>query len=427
MVNSANPTVSDKVIQLIRKGVSIPNPSSVEIGAEVHPDRISGQGVTLFNGTRISGVKTVISAGVCLGAESPVTLVDCFLGPQVELRGGYFKSSVFLGRSGMAGGAQVREGCLLEEEVSGGHTVGLKQTILFPFVTLGSLINFCDCFMAGGTSRKNHSEVGSSYIHFNFTPQQDKATPSLIGDVPRGVMLNQHPIFLGGQGGLIGPARIGYGCVIAAGTVCRQDFLEEGMILCDSGHPRTEGKSPIGLYKDIRRKVFNNACYIANLLALRQWYRQVRRIFFQAQEMGDELYRGAVETLELAIEERLVRFKDLSDKMEVSIASGQKNLPRGSRSLLLRRQREFMKHWPDIEAAFTEGNEEKIAHRHRDAFLEIISSQIKERGTDYIRVILNLDPPSATQGTAWLQGIVDHLTGRVLMNLPSFRPPGKKA
>lgn len=54
--------------------------------------------------------------------------------------------------------------------------------------------------MAGGTSRKDHSEVGSSYIHFNFTPDGDKTTPSLIGDVPRGEMLNQTPIFLGRQG-----------------------------------------------------------------------------------------------------------------------------------------------------------------------------------------------------------------------------------
>ena len=86
-------------------------------------------------------------------------------------------------------GAQVRETCILEEEASGAHCAGIKQTILLPFVTLGSLINFCDCLMAGGTSRQNHSEVGSSYIHFNFTPDGDKTTPSLIGDVPRGVML----------------------------------------------------------------------------------------------------------------------------------------------------------------------------------------------------------------------------------------------
>ena len=80
----------------------------------------------------------------------------------------------------------MRRGTILEEHASCAHTVGLKQTILFPYVTLGSLINFCDCFMAGGTGPRNHSEVGSSYIHFNFSANQDKATASLLGMCPRG-------------------------------------------------------------------------------------------------------------------------------------------------------------------------------------------------------------------------------------------------
>ena len=112
---------------------------------------------------------------------------------------GYISSSVFLDQANVGSGAQVREGCLLEEEANGSHTVGMKQAILFPFVTLGSLINFCDAFLAGGTSRKDHSEVGSSYIHFNYTPNQDKATASLLGDVPRGVMLREPRSFSGGR------------------------------------------------------------------------------------------------------------------------------------------------------------------------------------------------------------------------------------
>ena len=38
---------------------------------------------------------------------------------------------------------------------------------------------------------REHTEVGSRFIHFNFTPRGqsgDKATPSLIGDVARGVL-----------------------------------------------------------------------------------------------------------------------------------------------------------------------------------------------------------------------------------------------
>ena len=176
-----------KIEKLIKKGVKIANPGAVEIGPEVDVNRISGEGVIIYPGSRILGSDTLILAGVKLGYEGPVTVDNCQIGPDVELKGGYFNRSVFLDKAKCSLGSHVREATILEEQASIAHTVALKHTILLPFVTLGSLINFCDCLMAGGTSRKNHSEVGSSYIHFNFTPSQDKATASLIGDVPRGV------------------------------------------------------------------------------------------------------------------------------------------------------------------------------------------------------------------------------------------------
>src|SRR6185436_10422934 len=113
-----------------------------------------------------------------------------------------------------------------EEEASTAHAVGLKQTILLSFVTLGSLINFCDLLMAGGTSREDHSEVGSGFIHFNFTPwgrSGDKATPSLIGDVTAGVFLRQPRIFLGGLSGIVGPQKVGFGSCTVAGQVLRRE------------------------------------------------------------------------------------------------------------------------------------------------------------------------------------------------------------
>ena len=175
------------------------------IGEEVDVGRIAEDAI-IHPGCRIYGSKTLICKGAELGYEGPVTIKDCFVGPDVKLKGGYFEKSVFLEGTEAGSGAHVRAGTILEEYASIAHTVGLKQTILFPFVTLGSLINFCDCMMAGGTGRKNHSEVGSSYIHFNYTPNQDKATASLIGDVPKGVMIDQKPIFWEGRAGWSGPA-----------------------------------------------------------------------------------------------------------------------------------------------------------------------------------------------------------------------------
>jgi UDP-N-acetylglucosamine/UDP-N-acetylgalactosamine diphosphorylase len=315
----------DKVARLLRKGVEIPNPQSVLIAYELILDRFAGDGVVIYPGCKIFGENTLIMPGARIGYEGPVTVEDCQIGPNVELKGGFFRRSAFLEKANVGYGAHVRDGCILEEEANGAHTVGFKQTILFPFVTVGSLINFCDCLMAGGTSRKNHSEVGSSYIHFNYTPNQDKATPTLIGDVPRGVMLNQPPIFLGGQGGLVGPVRVEYGTVIAAGVVYRKDVLDGGKLILDRSPLIWEGQDRdlisnfySGLYFHIKCQTLNNINYIANLIALRQWYLGVRSQFFGGDPMGQMLYEGVLYKLDMAIKERTERLGAFVQKMPES-------------------------------------------------------------------------------------------------------------
>jgi UDP-N-acetylglucosamine/UDP-N-acetylgalactosamine diphosphorylase len=406
----------------MEKGVQIPNPHTVDIGEEVSLERISGDDVCFYGGTRIYGQTVLISRGVKLGYEAPVALEDCQLGPNVKLNGGFYKSSVFLDSASTGSGSQIREGCILEEEANTAHTVGLKQTILLPFVTLGSLINFCDCLMAGGTSRKNHSEVGSSYIHFNYTPNQDKATPSLIGDVPSGIMLSQSPIFLGGQGGLVGPARIGYGTVIAAGTVYRRDCSDGRRIAGGSDAASPEKDFHPGLYNDIKRKVRNNILYITNLLALKQWYIHVRQPFFKRQEQGVELYEGAMGKLDIAIGERLKRFRDFSEKMESSIKLGERLLPEDGRRTILAPQRELHANWPAMENLFTDGREADMGGKDRNDFLKSIDRALEKGSINYIQTIQGLRDHHVTAGTDWLRHIVDQMTNRVLDHIPSCKP-----
>ena len=406
-----------KVKEIMAKGVSVAAPFSVEIGDEVSLDRVSGQGVVLSAGTKIYGSRTLISAGVKIGGEGPATIVDCQLGRQVELKGGFFQSSVFLDRASLANGAHVREGSLLEEEAKAGHTVGLKHTILFPFVALGSLINFCDCLMAGGTGRDNHSEVGSSYVHFNYTPQQDKATPSLIGDVPRGVMLDQPPIFLGGQGGMVGPLRLDYGTVTTAGTVWRRDS-EEAKLLHGGESRSLRQDYQAGSYGDIRRKVHNNIIYIANLLALQQWYRYARTPFFREREMGEALMTAAMQNLEAAIRERLKQFRAFSEKMPVSAAICASR--GGGAGDLYRRQQELAARWPELEASFQAPLDEDNVVGYREKFLEMFLSP-GVPGDDYISRVKALTADAKLTGTQWLQQIVDEVDRRALAILPSLR------
>jgi UDP-N-acetylglucosamine/UDP-N-acetylgalactosamine diphosphorylase len=387
-----------RVEKLLKKGVRIPNPDSIEIGPEVDTERISAEGVTIHSGCKIFGNSTLILSGVRLGREGPVTIEDCMLGPSVELKGGFFRGAVFLESSSCGSGAHVREGTILEEEASIGHTVGLKQTILFPYVTLGSLINFCDCLMAGGTNRKNHSEVGSSYIHFNFTPNQDKATASLIGDVPRGVMLNQRPIFLGGQGGMVGPVRLAYGITVAAGTILRKDELQPDRLIIGGAVKGGSVEFRPGRFSGTSRIIRNNLYYISNLFALLQWYRNVRALF-RSQRFPDLLLEGIVMTIGSAIDERAKRLKDLAEKMAAS----------GATTLLER--------WSAIEQVLASRRDHAGHDVLRESFLEKTSKAIQLEGCDYIAVIKSLSDETAGQGTAWLQGIVENTVEAALTAL----------
>jgi bifunctional UDP-N-acetylglucosamine pyrophosphorylase/glucosamine-1-phosphate N-acetyltransferase len=396
----------EKVARLVERGATIPNPLSLDVGDDVDMDRISGEGVTLYPGCRIYGAKTVISPGVKLGAEGPVTIDNCLLGPKVELKGGYFKQSVFLEKANMGSGAQVREGCLLEEEANGAHCVGLKQTILFPFVTLGSLINFCDCLMAGGTSRKDHSEVGSSYIHFNYTPDGDKTTASLFGDVPRGVMLNQPPIFLGGQGGTVGPVRTGYGTVTAAGSILRHDVLDDGKLVV-SGSPESFVRDHLPQsYRNLSRVVRNNVLYLANLVALEEWYGKVRQSLFAGQEMGPLVYEGALEMLSLAKDERKKRLVAMAEKVPVTGAEAQ----------------ELRERVKEVCTLFGSAPEVAVG----DEFLLAFRSAAEGVSGNYVQTIQGLAPEISALGVEWLEQIVGVLCAKADALLPALELYGNR-
>ena len=412
--------MNDKVQFLLDKGVVIPNPATVDIAGDVNPDMISPD-VTIYSGCRIDGKKTVIMAGTKLGQEGPVTIQDCQIGREVELKGGFFKKSVFLHKSNMAYGAHVRDACILEEEAGGAHTVGLKQTILLPFVTLGSLINFCDCLMAGGTSRKDHSEVGSSYIHFNYTPNQDKATASLLGDVPRGVMLNQSPIFLGGQGGIVGPSVIGFGTVIAAGTVFRGDIPEDGKIVMGQALKTTTRDFAPGVYWEIKRKTLGSIRYIANIVALKAWYTHVRSLFFGPDVMEQALLAGALEKLDMALDERIKRLGAVAKKMDYSIKEYQRIMGGDVKEELIRQKRDLADSWGDIERELTRFRDAQGSIEGRDEFLGSLTPVIQNQSADYIATIQGLSQDLRTAGTSWLSSIVDEVTAACLGKLPSFR------
>ena len=402
-----------KIQKLIEAGVRIPNPESVFIDEDVDLSRISGDNVVIHAGCKIFGSSTLILQGAVLGYEAPVTIEDCQIGPDVKLNGGFFRGAVFLEKVSVGYGAHFREGTILEEQASAAHTVGLKQTILFPFVTLGSLINFCDCFMSGGTSRKNHSEVGSSFIHFNYTPNQDKATPSLIGDVPRGVMLNQHPIFLGGHGGIVGPCTLAFGTVTAAGTICRKDELRPDRLIA-SGIKRDINTPYItSSISNVKKIAGANIRYVANLLALNQWYDYVRTAFFSSR-FPETLYSGLKQKLFMAIDERLKQFKAFCINFDI-------NLDASGKSANIMLVSDLKERWNELENYLEESKKIRSYTQYSDSFLESLQDAIQKEGKNYIPVIKSLPKEVSENGTRWLQGLVDKIINDSSDIIPSLK------
>jgi len=67
----------------------------IEIGPEVDTDRISGDGVVINTGCKLYGSSTLILRDTKLRYEGPVTIENCQVGAQVELKAGFFRNAVF--------------------------------------------------------------------------------------------------------------------------------------------------------------------------------------------------------------------------------------------------------------------------------------------------------------------------------------------
>ena len=403
------PAVDARVRALLQAGARIPRPESVVIGPEVRLEQIVARGLVLHPGTKISGERTVILEDTELGHEEPATLQNAVLGRGVKVQGGFVTDSVLLDGCEVRQGFHGREGCLLEEDTYFAHNVGLKMTIVLPFAVLGSLINFCDCLLAGGTSRKRHSEVGSGFIHFNFSPRGDKATPSIFGDVPRGVMLDQAPIFLGGLAGVVGPSRVGFGSVLAAGSVYRADYDEDLLVL---GERRRDGSTPFRARAlgAIRAKVGKNIRYLGELAALWAWYRHVRPRLAGADPLAQAVIAAGRRMVEANIDERLKqldRFRDLVKEC-LPEAGGV-----GSPAPLAGEWREFVGGWSAVRPVIENFRAIEGRGEHREAFCARLAP-----GRSYTAAIQALDGDDRRRGTAWLSSIRAELMERCRAVLP---------
>ena len=295
---------------LLAKGVRIPCPEAVSFD-NIDPGRIA-RDVTLYPGTHLCGAETYIGEGCIIGQGGGAYVENCQIGRRcVLMQGNYRDATIFDGVEARQG-AELREACLLEEGVSLGHTVGLKQTVLMTHVVAGSLIDFCDALMAGGRSRREHSEIGSCMALYNFTPQGDKFA-SYFGDVVRGVFLDGDPIFIGGQTQIVSPVHIGFGTVVAAGTKLAHD-VGDGMFVTGSA-PLRERRNRLAIVHRADEKLRTTLGFLDQLYALRAWYTYVRQPALASIPSYGVLVPSAIRRIDQMIAERVRRLQKFAGRL----------------------------------------------------------------------------------------------------------------
>jgi UDP-N-acetylglucosamine/UDP-N-acetylgalactosamine diphosphorylase len=216
-------------------------------------------------------------------------------------------------------------------------------------------------------------------------------------------MLDRQPIFLGGQGGLVGPCRLNFGITVAAGTIVRKDEMKEDRLIF--GGEGKGGSIPFApeKYQGNKRTIINNIIYIGNLIALQQWYRQVRTLFI-SKRFPETLMLGLKKNINAAIEERIKRLEAVCLKTPES--GHQKP--------------ELYERWLELNDSFQVQQEKEEDADLRDKFLDGVSRGISTIGKDYIAVIQGLAAKDSENGTRWLQGIVDGVTAEAQRIVPSL-------
>lgn len=376
-----------RVELLQRRGVDVWGPERVYVSTDVNLDAIEATAV--IRQATLSGKDLSIAAGAVIGTSGHAEVSDCQIGPNAELGAGLYEGATLLNGVKVRGFAEIRPGTLLEEEVDIAHSVALKNTTFTACCVAGSLINFCDLFLTGGTSRKDHTEIGSGAIHYNFDPRGDK-WGSLLGSI-RGVLLRSDPVFIGGTCGLVGPVEVGLGAVTAAGCTIRRD-VPASTLASSADRAVSIPSFDRTAYGSLRRQVRVTAKLVATLRALEAWYEQVRLPHAPLRER--HLYEFALRRVGVQAQERIDRLAKIVAELEAGA--------RASSAWILGEHRQLVQAWPNLRSTLQQAVEPQLLPtQFTQAYAEARGS-----GQGHLAALKAADA-CASEAEDWLEGIVD--------------------
>ncbi len=399
-----------RIAKLQAKGVDAWGPERVYVGAEVNIDWIE-PGAEIRCAT-LAGNALRIARGAKIGTSGHALVENCQIGRGAMLGAGSYREATLLEGARVRGFAELRPGTLLEEEADAAHSTAFKNTILTAGCVAGSVINYCDIFMSGGSSREDHSEIGSGAIHFNFDPRGDK-WGSLVGGV-RGLLLRSAPVFVGGQCGIVGPVHIDFGAVTAAGSIVRKDIGAGVVYFRNAGNAEIAGFDR-EVYAGLKRKFLTTAKLIGNLWAFDRWYETVR--LPHAAEHEKPFYEAARAQAAAHRRERIRRLEKLVGKLPRSAAK----LAAGGDAKLracLPEHRLLMERWPVMAEMLSAQPDSPGPPRD---FIESYG-EARAAGRNHAEAVRGCQA-GAAETAAWLQCIV----GNVLKNTEAAFSSGEKA
>lgn len=403
----------ERIDLLRRRGVDVWGPDRVYISPDVELATIDA-GAVIQQAT-LSGPSLRIARGARVGVSGHAEIHNCQIAEDVELGAGLYRGATFLAGVKVRGFAEIRPGTLLEERAETAHCVALKNTTLTACCVAGSLINCCDLFISGGTSRSDHSEVGSGVVHYNFDPRGDK-WGSLIGDA-RGVLLRSAPIFIGGGCGIVGPVHIGFGAVTAAGATIRHD-IGENVVVFDNGPGRQVLAFDRRIYRRLRRKFCATAKLIGTLWALDVWYQDVRCPHASSAEKP--YFEAARRQIAEQIEERIGRLGRIVQKLPRSI---ELTIDRGESrsSAVVQEQCILVETWNDLRRVLRDRADPAPVP---SAFIDAYGAA-RGSGKNHLEAVRSADT-GASEAAEWLDGLVQDFTeraDRVLQRVSAVQAP----
>ena len=270
-----------RVEKLIANGVSVLAPDSVVVGEEVILENIEA-GVVVGPGTKILGEETMIGAGTEI--QGAAVIKNSLIGRNCSLAAGEYADSVLLDGCSTVGWARVRGHSAWEEGSNCAHNCDTKTTVLGYKVTLGSLINFCNVLLLGGTSPRLEvgAEVGSGTINFNFLPFGPTVGALIKPSTVVGTMESPFLVcegaptkyaFIGGHSSIIAPVVIGLGTVVAAKSRVNPGIYEDDKLIGGGNIEKLLilDVAKVRILKDIAPKYKILILQTATAAAFRKW------------------------------------------------------------------------------------------------------------------------------------------------------------